>query len=267
MTTVRNSSVTPNNKSDYITRNDPVNRLGGLVSTYLALPGIRFFAPMSGIGASGQAVDLILSNHLTNNANANFLYDDLVPYCRYNGSTQYHSLTDNSAHDILGSEAYVATSGRGLTIGMWVHPLSLPGTTTRLFSKGATTGNARSFALTQTGGNLFNFTVSGNGTNTFGATGTDVFTASSWYLIAGRFTPSTEVKLWIGNEDGLETFTNISSIPATLNNSAIGLAIGAQADGTQLSNIRASMCFLCTQAVSDAWIFSIFEQGRVLYGV
>lgn len=251
----------------FLRRGDKVNRWGSLVASYKALPGLRFFAPMGVIGATGQAVDLALGNNLTNNNNSDFLFDDLAPYCRYNGTTQYHNVADTAAHDILGSEAYVATSGQGLTMGMWVMPLSLPGTTTRLFSKGTTIGNARAYALTQTAANVFNLTVSGDGTTVTGVSDGTAFVASTWYFVVGRYDPSTEIKIYVGRSTGLDSTPNTTSIPATLNNSATGLAIGAQADGTQFSNIRASMCFVCAQMLSDAEIFALFEQGRKVYGI
>lgn len=238
-----------------------------LIDTYLRLSGIRFFAPMSAIGASGQAVDLALGNSLANNNNADFLFDGLAPYCRYNGSTQYHNIADTAAHDILGSEAYVAASGQGLTMGMWCYPITLPGTTARIFSKGATTGNARAYALAQTAANAFNFTVSGNGTNTFGASDGTAFTASTWHFVAGRFDPSTEVKVYVGRKTGITSVSFTTSIPATINNSATGLAIGAQADGTQFSNIRASCCFICAEMLSDGQIGELFEATRGTFGI
>lgn len=249
-------------------RNDPVNRWGNLISTYLALPGLRGFWPMSVIGASGQAVDLALQNHMTDTASPPFGHNNFVPYAQYNGSTQYHSIADNAAHDIIGNESYIGTGSKGLTIGMWANPRNLPGGTTRIFAKGTTTGNAKSYHLAQSSSNIFVFGISSTGANTFDASAASAFSANQWYFLAGRFTPSTEIKLWVGSSaGGLETFTNTSSIPATLNNSATGLAIGAQADGTQYSSVWASMCFVSVMALDDYFIFSLFEQGKTLYGI
>lgn len=250
----------------FLGRDDLVNRWGNLIPSYRALPGLRFFAPMSIVGASGQAVDLALGNSLTNNANPLFTYLGFAPLCLYNGSTQYHSIADNSAHDIIGNEAYISGTKQGLTIGMWVQADSL-GATSIMFAKGTTTGNARAYGLSKLNTDNFRFFVSDNGTNTFTATDTGTFAVDTWYFVAGRFDPSTEVKLWVGSSAGLTSFTNTTSIPAALNNSATGLAIGAQADGTSFSNIRASMCFLCAQALDDYYIKALFEGTRKVFGL
>lgn len=267
MTTFNNDSLKHELASEFLRRNDLVNRWGNIISSYLALPGLRFFAPMSVVGASGQAVDLALGNNLSNNNNAQFSYLSLQPFCAYNGSTEYHSITDNAAHDIIGSEAYIGSSVRGLTMGMWVQARDLPGVSSRrLFSKGTTTGNARAYALRQ-GSDVWTFGVSGTGANDFPASDDTEFIVDTWYFLAGRFDPSTEVKLYVGRSTGITSFTNTSSIPATLNNSATGLAVGGQADGTGFSNIRASMCFISAMALDDHFIFSLFEQSRIPFGI
>lgn len=238
-----------------------------LISTHLEIPGLRFFAPMSVIGASGQARDLALGNDLANTANAQFTYDTLAPNCLYNGSTQYHSVADNAAHDILGNEAYIGSGVRGLTMGMWVKPASLPGAATRMFSKGTTTGNARAYALCQNASNQFSFVISSDGTVQFSVADTAAFVAGAWYFVVARFDPSTEIKLWTKSLSIDRTNTNTTSIPATLNNSATGLAIGAQADGTQFSNIRASMCWLSVEMLDDDLVDDLYIQGHDAFGV
>jgi hypothetical protein len=268
MTNTLNPDVLAKSLNGYfIGRNDFVNRWGNIISSYMMLPGLRFFAPMSVVGSSGQAVDLALGNSLTNNANSLFIHTSAnsVPYCIYNGTTQYHSIADNAAHDIIGNEAYI--SNTGLTIGMWVQSDTTPSTATRLFSKGTTTGNARAYALRRNTLNQFVFGVSNNGTtDTTVATGL-TFDADVWYFIVGVFVPSTSITIYQGSSSGFISVNNTTSIPATLNNSATGLAIGAQADGTQFSDIRVSMCFLCCQSLGESIIKNLFVQSKLIYTV
>lgn len=251
---------------DNLVKPEIAKKWASVVSSYMILPGLRFFAPMSVVGATGQAVDLALQNSLGNNANAQFLYTTSgAPYCAYNGTTQYHNIADNAAHDIIGNEAYI--SSVGLTIGMWVQSRSTPGTADRMFSKGTTTGNARAYALRRSAANKFVFGVSGNGTTDTNISSTNAFVADTWYFVVGVYTPSTSVTLFTYSASLLDEISNVTSIPATLNNSATGLAIAAQADGTQFSDIRASMCFICCEILSNALINSLFEATRQLYGV
>lgn len=269
MTTFNNDTLKNELASEFIRRNDMVNRWGSVISSYLALPGLRFFAPMSAVGASGQAIDLALQNHLSATSSPVFNVSDLIPYCLYNGTSNYHSIADDSAHDIIGNEGYIANVVKGLTMGMWVSPASAESSATRLFSKGTSTGNARAYSLGQAlvTADRFFFTVSDNGTNNFSVEDSANFSTNVWYFVVGRYDPSAEVKIWVGGSGVWRTTANVTSIPATLNNSATGLAIGAQADGTQFSNVTASMCFLCCQALSDVHIFSLFEQSRTIFGI
>lgn len=255
----------------FIGRNDVINRWGNLISSYLDIPGLRFFAPMSVVGASGQAVDLALQNSLTNTNLALFSYGTpgLSAWCQYNGTTQYHSIADNAAHDILGTETYLAGTVRGLSIGMWVRPLALTGATNRMFTKGTTTGNARAYGLRQNASDQFAFAISDNGTNDTSINSSPFsFSANTWYFVVGIYEPSTDITLYVGSsEEGFQSYVNSTSIPASLNNSATGLAIGAQADGTSFSNIRASLCFVSCERLDEPFIFSLFEQSRVIFDI
>lgn len=234
------------------------------ISPYLALPGLKGFWPLTSPGNSGQAEDMSpLAVHLTNNNNApSQIITNFAGNVIYNGVNQYHNVADNAAHDIIGNETYIASDEKGLTIMMWISPLAAHGAVRRHFSKGTTTGNARAYYLSQTASDAFNFGVSSNGTAVFEVNTGSTFIVGNWYFIAGRYDPSTEIKLYVGSNTGLATFQNVTSIPATLNNSATGLAIGAQADGTQFTNIRASRCALCAMRLDDEIISRVFQSTR-----
>jgi hypothetical protein len=58
--------------------------LSTAISAHLALPGIRGFWPMSGVGTVGLALDMTgLGNHLVRTNDVDFSYDDLIPFAEY----------------------------------------------------------------------------------------------------------------------------------------------------------------------------------------
>lgn len=99
------------------------------------------------------------------------------------------------------------------------------------------------------------FSVSGTGAaQTFTTSG--VTTLATWHFVAGRFTPSSEVAVFV---DGDKT-TNPTAVPAQCNASATSfqLARFAGLDSTVLHG-KARDVFVCAAALSDALI----EQIRI----
>jgi len=82
-----------------------------------------------------------------------------------------------------------------------------------------------------------------------------------WHFFAGRFTPSTEVKLY-WNEN---TFTNVAAIPATIYDGTASFTVGASATPANYMDGRASMCWLCACALSDALVNHVYQQSRAMF--
>lgn len=239
---------------------------GGInfISPFLALPGLIGFWPMSSVQRStGLAYDLSgQARNLTYNGNPTYNYhNSIVPYIALDGVGDFMSRADETDLDVLGTETIYAAAVRGLTMGGWFYANAVA-TIQGFMMKWNATGNQRSYLLDVTAGGVANGIISTDGiASTTVASG--AVSAATWHNIVLRFTPSTELAVFL---DGIKT-TNVAAIPATIFNSTAALEIGRFGDGTNLLTGRASLCFLSGMALSDTLIASLFSQMRTAFGV
>lgn len=219
------------------------------ISPFLALPELRGFWPMSSVNESGNPQDISGQGRtLTNNAAAvRAVYNSLVPYVALNGTTQYLNRANEAGLAITGA----------VTLGGWFW--FSDSSASIIYSK-SSGGGTYEYSLERNSAS--NFIVSANGTATFVVTGSNP-AVGAWSFITGRYTPSTEIALFVNN---VKT-TNTTSIPASLFNSTSALGIGAHGGGGFPLNGRVSACFLCAAAVSDTLIGAMFQSTRALFGV
>lgn len=106
------------------------------------------------------------------------------------------------------------------------------------------------------------FLVSNNGStfNQWHPAGANI-SLGAWHFITARYTPGAEQALWVDNAK----FATTTSIYASLHTAAASLAIGAQADGGNPLNGRASLCFFCETALSDIYLTALYQMTRPLF--
>lgn len=235
-----------------------------VISPYLDLPGLVGFWPMSSVQRStGDAYDESGQNRtLSYNGNPTYnIYNNLIPYIHFDGTGDYLDRADETDLDIQGNETIYDSSVRGLTVGGWFR-FDATGSTEICISKFGT-GTTGPFVLQKLAGDTARFLISDGAANdSVGSTSS--LSAIQWYFLVGRFQPSTEIKVWLN----IETDTNIVGIPATIQNSAEPLIIGARNSGaTELMTGDALLCFLCANALPDAIIDSLFQQTRAVFGI
>ena len=234
-----------------------------ITESFLRLPQLRGYWPLASHRASGGANDESGTGlNLTYNGNPLYTTSNWLTYLALDGVGDSLSRADETAIDIRGNEAYVAVANRGLTIGGWFWSSAYTATCGFIGKWGAAA--ARSYGLAQ--GTVVNqqatFDVSVDGTAIAQVASTaGTLTLDTWWFLVGRFTPSTELKLWM-NED---TYTNVAAIPASIYNSATTFYIGNR-NGSLLTG-RAALCFLCAGILSDNVIEDLFERTRWLFGV
>jgi len=235
-----------------------------VISSYLALPGLRGFWPMSSVGDGGLCEDLSgQGRDLTYNGNPVYGFDNIAPYIDFDGTGDYLSRADESGLDILGNESYIENPG--LTLGGWFNFTNVTQIACCMGKIGGLVTNTSYFLnyrgdlspkRTQFGisdSSSFYTIGNQNGPNN----------ADEWNFLAGRLTPSTEIKQWINNITASAT----TSIPATTINTSVDFTIGAYSTlGVPLSG-KASMCFLCTAALSDTIINHLYQVSRGMFGV
>jgi len=239
--------------------------IGDAIGSYLALPGLVGFWPMSSVQRStGNAYDISGQGRtLTYNGNPTYnIFNSLVPYIDFDGTGDFLSRADETDSDILGTETIYASAVRGLTMGGWFWMDNFTAATQGLIGKNNGVTNNRSYLLLAANTPLFRFQVSVDGIATVSA---DVSSpvASAWYWLVGRYTPSAEVALFANTSK----VTTTVSVPASIFNSNAAFEIGDANAGALPMDGRAALCFLCANAVSDARLDKLFNETRRLFGV
>lgn len=250
--------------SAYFTRrNEPNFALGQAIGTILGMHGLVGFWPGSTTDNSGQMIDKSgNANHLTLNGNPVFKTDNLYSYVEYDGTGDYHSHVDAAIFRITGTETYIDSGSRGLTIGGWVYFTNASGTAEFISSKWGAAGQ-RSYRLFREAAGTISFEVSVDGTATTTVTSTDTPAQATWVFLMARFDPSTELKIWVNDN----TDVNTTSIPASIFNSAASFQISGRLGTTSLLTGRVMYPLLCSAYNSDAIIGNLFQQTRGLFNV
>ncbi len=236
--------------------------LGNVWASYMALPGLVGFWPMNSVQRStGNAWDMSgQTRTLTYTGNPAYAYfNGLVAYIDLDGTGDYLTRADETDMDIQGDEFAFSSGASGLTIGGWFWIRDTAGTPS-LLGKHDNASAAGSAYLLYISSNAANFLVYSGTTASDAASAT--LSIETWYFIAGRYTPSSEVAVFVNNTKSSDT----ASIPATINNVAAAFQIGARAGGNPL-NARAALCFLCANSLGDDLISSLFSSSRILFGV
>jgi len=244
------TSLTPG----ILERNDVYIRLSSVISLYQIIPGLRGFWPMAAIGTSNQAQDYsTLGVHLTNVGGIQQIQegDKLMPLSRFNGSTQYFT-TAGDVHDITND----------LSFGCWVKFDGI-GSTEQLIAKWDGTANDRSYTASKSTGDVISFFTSSTGTNIFSVSSSVTVEAEVWYFVGARYTPSTELAVFVSQNGLLVKDTNTTSIPAALHNSSDSFILGSNNANFPLDGDM-RLAWLSTRAVSDSWFNALYEHVRPL---
>lgn len=234
------------------------------VAPFLALPGLRGFWPMSSINSAGIAMDQ--SGHgrtLSYTGNPTYSYSGLVPYIALDGTGDYLARADEAGLDITGTEAFIASAVRGLTLGGWFYLNSLTPTVNALMTKVAS--NNMSYMLAETGG-VARFYISDDGSTGAGHwvnVGGAAMTTGQWYFVVGRFAPSAELAVWVNGTQS----TNTASIPASIYDGTATFTIGYDVVDSSYLQGRASLCFLCAALLSNDIVGALYQRTRPLFGV
>jgi hypothetical protein len=188
-----------------------------------------------------------------------------VDFVRASSQYMYHA--DNANFDITGTESWIASADRGLTLGgwFWLNSGASSSNAYGLITKNGDSGQ-RAYGLyfINAAGNPLCMLTSVDGTATVSATHTTSTTQGAWHFCVGRFDPSTEIKLWI---DGV-TFTNTTSIPASLFNSTAQLRVGAfDQTAPHYLDGRMAITFIYPHIVPDDLIDEYFDITRGVFGV
>jgi len=253
--TVRNAALIDSRSGEFQRSYDPNFAWKTSIAAIECLTGLRGLWPTSTFNEAGNAYDLSEQNRiLTYNGNPTYSYDGLAPYLALDGTGDYLSRADEVGLDILGTETYVATAERGLSMGIWVYPTAI-GALQAIIGKWDAGGNQRSYLIDLTAGNVFRAHVSANGIADTLIASTVTVAANNWYFVEMTYDPSARLAI---NVNGTIT-PNVAAIPAAIFNSNAQLNIGAQDNGgANLLTGKVSMAFLCAALHTDPMTQSVF---------
>ena len=249
----------------FIGRNERSAKVGMAIDTFMNIPGLVGFWPMSSVQRStGNAYDLSSQNRtLSYNGNPIYnIYNDIMPYIDLDGTNDYLSRPSETDLDITGTETIYDSSVRGLTIGgcYWFDAI---GTNNGLHTKfdGTISGSSWSMSLNSFGlTNSCTFNVFSSPNQHPISSGNNTIITNTWYFIVGRYIPSTEVKLFI-NDDSYSTTSNI---PPSINITSSNLELGSDGGISSRLNGRLSFNFLSSNSLSDAYINILYQNIKSL---
>lgn len=233
-----------------------------VLNTFSLLPALRGFWPMSPVAAGGSAVDL--SGHGKklgyNGAPVYNLYNDVVPYVGFDGVFDYLSHVDDALYDISGTETYIDTSIRGLTLGGWFWFNSSGHQ--HFIGKWDPAGNQRGYKIQRNPvTDAIQFSTSNNGLAVYNVVSPVVVPLNAWQFIVGRFIPGSNISIFVNT-----TRTGATG-PVSLFNTSVEFAIGRSGVLEEYLDGRASLCFLCAAALPDFILNDLFSISKPLFGV
>lgn len=267
---IRNDPRYKDTLTDFQRRYEPNFAWANAIAGLSLIPGLRGLWPFGVHASGGNAIDHSgLGKTLTYNGNPTYGFAGLISYMEFDGTGDYLSRTDEADFDIIGNESYILAADRGLTVGGWF-VCDSTNAELDLIAKWDATGNQRAYLLYANINANMGFNVSTDGTNiVYISSSNNTRATASWNFCAGRFTPSTEVAVFLNSlgADELTKWTNAVSVPATIFNSSAAFTIGARATPSAYHDGKAALCWVSAMALSDTYIRNIFHQTRALFGV
>ena len=220
---------------------------------FLELPGLVAWYPSGPVGLSGSMPNVVSPSGDMLEVGTNPVGYDGHPYRTTGGGTNY--LKYDPGWFLSGIEAYIDPTIRGFTIGGWFNINTLPAANAGLISKDAPTPERGYRIQLSSAGVDFLFGMSGNGTSVSNATLLNPG-LGQWIFAVGRFTPSTEVALFVNGAKSVNT----TAIPASAFNSSQNFEVGRyNNDNDRIFDGRLRDVFVCRAALDDETIEEIRE--------
>lgn len=227
--------------------------LGDVYGTIVMSPGLRAFWPLSSMDAGFSPSDVGgQARHLSNNGTVTYGQIGGIPYASLNGSTQWLSRADEAGLDITA----------GLTFGAWMY-CNTNGVLYMPMGKFGASGNF-GYGIQRLATNFYRANISGDGTTQTFSEFTSVSPVTTWEFVVARFTPSTELAIFVNDAFKKETV----SIPASIFSGNGNFAIGRYDGGpSQYFPGRIALPFLCAATLTDAQILRMYTISRSFFGV
>lgn len=239
-------------------------------SVFLGIPGLVGFWPMSSVYRSTGNVADISGQGRTLTYSGNPTFDVVTagygvqPCIILDGTGDYLSRADETDLDILGTETF--NVNKGCSIGGWFRFDSAAGSTEFVIGKrDAATYNQLSYYVQREADGTVKFEITPTGAvPTTNVSSTATPAQNEWFFLCGRFSPSTELSIFVNEGEDVNT----TSIPASIFNSTSSFSIGAIVPPASFHMTgRAALCFLSHNYISDTVVSTLFRQSRNYFGV
>lgn len=255
-TNVKNRAMQDMLEGEFFSRRDLGLAHGRALGDLMWLPGVRGAWGMGSRDENGDVYDHTGQGRTLTNVSALTFSarNGLVPYAIHDGSADCLRRTSSAALQITTA----------MTMGGWFYATdATPATRQGLVGKYLTTGNQRSYLLDLLTTGYVRASISVDGTNLTVVDSTATTADATWFHAVLRYTPSSELSVFL---NGVETL-NTTSIPAGIFASTANFEIGAYNTGASVLNGRSTLCFLCAGYLQDAAIKMIFYNQRILFGL
>jgi len=244
-------------------RNEANFALGNIASMLSGIPGLRGAWIASSFDENGDIFDISEQGRdVSYNGTPEFDYSALIPYATFDGVNDYFERLDEAGLDITGTETYVASAKRGLTIGGWFYFENTP--TFQLMTKALFLNDLSYYLWINAGVPQLTISSGGSAITATSVISTETAAQNTWYFIVGSYDPSTEMNIYINN-----TKTQLAAgVPASIFSGAADFQIGGL-DGAATNRLegRFSFGFLSAMFLSDTIIGNLWQQSRSLFGV
>lgn len=220
---------------------------------FVRLPGLVGYWPSGIRAASGQVVEHGGSGFNLFQTGACPVGFDGNSFAHLGNGTNF-VWSSSTQLGLTGTETWISSSIRGLTVGAWFMVDTSPTISTGLMGKDGVASD-RGYAVDWLGTNAPRFGVSGTGGAVVLATG-GVQAIGQWIFIVGRFIPSTEVSVIVNGDKSVNT----TAVPASVFGSSQNFEVGRYFnDNTRIIHGKVRDAFLCASALSD----EVIEELRV----
>lgn len=207
--------------TDFPRRRDVALDLGLMDSLYQNLPGIRAYWNFARRTELGGVLEPVRGLSLTQSAAIISEPKYIIHAASFAGATCFYR-SGETALDIIGTETYIASALRGMTLGAWIKMSSIAAGVKAIAAKRDTIGEFQFRFEVSTA--TLQFYISTDGVNWVGQTHGTGMDITNWHFVVGRFDPSTAID--VGLDDDFDT--QAVGVPATIFAGASPLAIGAR---------------------------------------
>lgn len=234
-------------------------------TTYLALPALRGFWQPGAIDETGAIYDQGgQSRKLTMNGTPTLqVRSNVTSISALNGTTDFFSRATEAGLNIIGTEASVLAANRGIAVGGWFNVTTFAAGHELIGKTDSGTVTNWQYGIYHNVGGPPVFAVGAAAT---GVTSSVSPSAATWFFVVGRWTPSTELAVFV---NGTKT-TNTTAIPATIPVPATPrpFTIGVHGQGG-IGFLPGfwGQAFLCGAILTDDLINYVFNRTRILFGV